>query len=108
MFYTRTRQITPYWLFVKDIQHKYNISVITADRVAEDIWPTSVQRLDYKRLSRERKDLLKIYGILEATPASLLSVETCALVEEALLELGIRRTSKRIVCHCCRLENELE
>lgn len=74
--YRRTRDITPYWLFVKDIQAHLQIGVDYAHAIASLIWPSHLQREEYKAEAKLRKEKLKEYGAFYITNAYLLNNDT--------------------------------
>lgn len=74
--YRRTRDITSYWLFVKDIQAYLQISVDYAHAIASLIWPESSQREEYKAEANLRKQKLKENGPTRITNAGLLNHDT--------------------------------
>lgn len=82
--YRRTRDITPYWLFVKDISHTFSISTIESHAIASVIWSTSDQREEYKQEAKKRKLKLKLSGPYKITPAGKLNNYTVELVKELL------------------------
>ena len=84
--YRRTRDITPYWLFVKDIQYSFRITIIESDRIASLIWPTFSQREEYKAESKRRKEKLKKTGPFPVTPSQLLNNHTRAWIQRLLLD----------------------
>ena len=81
--YKRTRDITPYWLFVKDIIYHYQCHRDFAIYLADEIWPTCCEREVYRQEAKRRKEYLKNNGPFYPYPALLLTEET----KQKLMEL---------------------
>ena len=74
--YQKSKEITPYWLYVKDVQSYFHLTVYEADAICSELWPDSQQRETYKSEARRRKQYLKSNGPFPKTPAHLLSTAT--------------------------------
>ena len=86
--YTKASEISPFKLYVDDIQHKYPISWFTAKKkVADKLWPESPQKPRYHSIAASMKDEFRRKKWLLKEPVNALSVETCAAVEQLLWEL---------------------
>ena len=80
--YRRTKDITPYWLFVKDVAVYLRISSEKAHTIASLIWPASLIKPVYKDEAQLRKQRLKEQGPIIITTPYLLDEETCAELKQ--------------------------
>ena len=82
--YRRTKDITPYWLFVKDISAYLHINTNYANSIASFIWPTSIQKEkeEYKVEAKIRKQRLKEVGPIIITQSNLLNESTRAELDQ--------------------------
>ena len=86
--YEKCSEISPYMLFMKDIQSKYNLSLeVAKKKVADILWTTSPQNSQYHTIADEMKAELRRKKWLVKQPVNALSSETCTAVEEILRKL---------------------
>lgn len=83
--YTKASEITPYFLFTKDIEHKYNIPFSEAkENVADILWPDSDQKVHYHSLASQMKNEIRRKGWVSKAPVHALSEKTCQHIENIL------------------------
>lgn len=86
---TKPKQITPYWLFVKDIQNQFKICEDNAKTVADLVWPAHENlKILYHRLAKQLKSEIRENGWILREPVRAISHDIFSKLQEVIDELG--------------------
>lgn len=77
-YFTKCKQITPFWLFVKIIEEKFNVTTSESQRISDEIWPQCAEKISFQNIVRHIKSTIRDQGFCSRDEGNIivLSAET--------------------------------